>query len=101
VARPVATACFGVFWSMRFGFERIPLAGLSCLGTTLTPTTDAAGAGLHFAAPAGVVVAQTEVESISSDEIRKYVAVYKAMQQNRHLTVEQAAGAHPESFPRS
>jgi hypothetical protein len=30
---------------------------------------------------------------VSSDEIEKYVSVYRAMQQNRNLTVDQAAAA--------
>src|SRR5262245_30362013 len=31
---------------------------------------------------------------VSTDEIEKYVSVYKAMQRNRSMTVDQAAAAH-------
>jgi len=46
----------------------------------------------------GMVVAQADEktqtdEQVSSDEIKKYVAVYIAMQRNHSLTVEQAAAA--------
>jgi len=45
-----------------------------------------------------MVVAQADEktqtdEQVSSDEIKKYVAVYIAMQRNHSLTVEQAAAA--------
>jgi hypothetical protein len=66
---------------------------LICLGLVLMAATGAGytAAGSHVAAPARTVVAQAEEEGVSHDEIQKYVAVYKAMQRNRRLTVEQAA----------
>jgi hypothetical protein len=69
------------------------LALLACLGLAMTPATGAErrGPGSGFAAPAGIVVAQAEEEGVSHDEIQKYVAVYRAMQHDRRLTVEQAA----------
>jgi hypothetical protein len=35
----------------------------------------------------------TDENEVSTDEVDKYVAVYKAMQRNRSLTVDQAASA--------
>ncbi len=50
------------------------------------------------AAAAGMVVVQADEdtqanEQVPSDEIKKYVAVYIAMQRDHNLTVEQAAAA--------
>jgi hypothetical protein len=67
------------------------LALLACLGLAMTPATGAEHRGPGLAAPAGIVVAQAEDEGVSHDEIQKYVAVYRAMQHNHRLTVEQAA----------
>lgn len=42
------------------------------------------------------VIAQTEdsdENEVSTDDVNKYVAVYKAMQHNRSLTIDQAAAA--------
>lgn len=36
---------------------------------------------------------ETDQNEVSTDEIQKYVSVYKAMQRNRSLTVDQAAAA--------
>jgi hypothetical protein len=43
------------------------------------------------ATPARIIVAQAEEESVSHDDVEKYVAVTRAMQHNRHLAVAQAA----------
>jgi hypothetical protein len=37
--------------------------------------------------------AETGENEVSTDEVEKYVAVYKAMQRNRSMTVDQAAAA--------
>jgi hypothetical protein len=69
---------------------------IALLGLLLTlPSRAGYGvAALHIAAPAGNVVAQAEEEGVSHDEIQKYVGVYRAMQRNHQLTVEQAAATH-------
>jgi len=68
------------------------------LGLALLPTAGAAYAdtGRDSAAATGIVVAQAHEETqagevVSSNEVKKYVAVYKAMQHNHRLTAEQAA----------
>lgn len=37
--------------------------------------------------------ADTDEREVSTDEVEKYVSVYKAMQHNRNMTVDQAAAA--------
>jgi hypothetical protein len=78
------------------------------LGLALLPTAGAAYAdtGRGSAAATGIVVAQADEktqagEVVSSNEVKKYVAVYKAMQHNHRLTAEQAAatqGLTAEAF---
>ncbi len=46
----------------------------------------------RLAASSAMILAQTE-ETVSPEQIDKYVAVYKSMQRNHRLTVEQAAAA--------
>jgi hypothetical protein len=69
--------------------------GLALLPTGGTAYTDT---GRGSAAATGIVVAQADEktqagEVVSSNEVKKYVAVYKAMQHNHRLTAEQAAAA--------
>lgn len=57
----------------------------------------ATSSGFHRTSPA-LVLAQAE-EEIAPAEIDKYVAVYKAMQRNHSLSVEQAAAAQGFTLP--
>lgn len=68
------------------------------LGLAPLPTAGAAYAdtGRGSAATTGIVVTQADAETpagevVSSSEVKKYVAVYKAMQHGHRLTAEQAA----------
>jgi len=62
--------------------------------------------GRGSAAVTGIIVAQADEkthagEVVSSNDVKKYVAVYKAMQHNHRLTAEQAAatrGLKAEAF---
>jgi hypothetical protein len=77
------------------------------LGLALLLTSAAhADTGRDSAAVYGIVVAQAHEQTqagevVSSNEVKKYVAVYKAMQRNHRLTAEQAAatqGLTAEAF---
>jgi hypothetical protein len=84
------------------------ILGLLYVGLALLPTAGAAYAdmGRGSAAVTCIVVAQaykkTQAgEVVSSNEVKRYVAVYKAMQHNHRLTAEQAAatqGLTAEAF---
>ncbi len=70
----------------------IAIGALLYLGVASLLTASAAQAA------AGMVVVQADEdtqanEQVPSDEIKKYVAVYIAMQRDHNLTVEQAAAA--------
>jgi hypothetical protein len=49
----------------------------------------------HSLAPARIIAqeGETDENEVSTDEVEKYVSVYKAMQRNRSMTVDQAAAA--------
>ena len=78
----------------------IAIGALLYLGIASLPTAGAAHiyADRGSAAAAGMVVVQVDEdtqanEQVPPDEIKKYVAVYIAMQRDHNLTVEQAAAA--------
>jgi hypothetical protein len=82
----------------RFFSSSNKLLGASLyLGLILLLTSAAyADTGRDSAAVAGIVVAQAHEQTlpgevVSSSEVKKYVAVYKAMQHDHRLTAEQAA----------
>jgi hypothetical protein len=57
-----------------------------------TSNTAIAGAGRGLAPSSAIILAQAD-EEVSSEQIDKYVAVYRSMQRNHSLSVEQAAAA--------
>jgi predicted negative regulator of RcsB-dependent stress response len=92
----------------RFFSSSNKLLGASLyLGLILLLTSAAyADTGRDSAAVAGIVLAQAHEQTqagevVSSNEVKKYVAVYKAMQHNHRLSAEQAAatqGLTAEAF---
>jgi len=74
----------------------VALFGLMAFnGGLLTVYSHQSQSQLQFGNSA-LVIAQTGGNvgnEVSTDEVEKYVAVYKAMQRNRSLTVDQAAAA--------
>ena len=84
----------------------IAIGALLYLGIASLPTAGAAHIDTDrgSAAAAGMVVVQADEdtqanEQVPSDEIKKYVAVYIAMQRDHNLTVEQAAAAQGLTVP--
>lgn len=74
------------------------VAALSCTWRlavrTASPVLVVAGGGLHPSGPVLAQETQAEDESeVAPEQVEKYIAVYKAMQRNHGLKVEQAAAS--------
>ena len=72
---------------------------LALITLSLTQSNASAGDSKWFQAHrrgSARIIAQaaaTDEREVSSDEVEKYVSVYKAMQRNRSMTIDQAAAA--------
>jgi hypothetical protein len=88
--------CRTVRSSVRFAAYSFILVGATLFPYVARPASSAQAcigtAGSRSAAASAITLAQAD-ENVPPEQIDKYVAVYKSMQHNHRLSVEQAAAA--------